>query len=901
MQIIEIDISGMTCASCSGTIENLLKNTDGVQDASVNLMMERATIHVTDPTLTPERIIEEIEDIGFGAEIYAIKEDNGPQTMETVESTGTLFVRMLSNGIDALRAVEGVKSVNRTRDASILKVLYDPFEVGARQLLESLSEYDAIRVEPEESDSAVKSAQHSEKLRTNFYLALLPTSIVFAMSMVLPFLLPSFDHWLMDTTLFWGVSLQFLITFVLSLPVQYWLGWHFHKNAVQALKRRSANMDVLVSVSTNIAFVYGIFLVFTNAIGKPDPMAMMAAAHFLAMCPILMTVMLGGKYAESRARKKTLAALHVLSSARPATANLVIVDNISNPDDDPDASPNTRKRRATMDSRRSSERSDANYGGAPIKEIACDLVEVGDILRIFQGGLIPVDGEIIDDNEVGVDQSIVTGENAAVNKTRGDILLGGTVCVDGSCLMQVTVVGDGTAIGQIVSMVETTQATKAGAQRIADKVGRVFVPCVLVLSLAVFLIWAGLSLMGQVDATVGEPFTLQIMFALKFAMATMMIACPCAMGLATPTAVSVATGMAASRYGCLIKSAEAFETSSSLKCIVFDKTGTITNGVPNVVGCAIMNSVFDTAQLPAHPATVGPMPGGSLSRGTSPATSSAGSLQPLASPSGHASVPVTTKILESAHLQADSSDAESRFWWLAGSVEAASDHPLARSIVQHAQNVVQLTDADDFKATEGRGVAATVWGANKQSVEIFLGNRAHLESSNIEIEPLARGKLDEWALEHENTACTLIYVHTKTHFMGAIALRDSVQQGVKAVIQGLQDSGIHIVMCTGDNKRTAQAIANEVGIIDVVAEQLPSDKVTCVKQCQADFGTTCMVGDGINDAPALAQANLGVSIGAGVYLSADSSDVILVRSRLVDFHTFLSLSRTLRFEFIKKN
>ena len=182
MRIIEIDISGMTCASCSGTIENLLKNTDGVQDASVNLMMERATIHVTDPTLTPERIIEEIEDIGFGAEIYAIKEDNGPQTMETVESTGTLFVRMLSNGIDALRAVEGVKSVNRTRDASILKVLYDPFEVGARQLLESLSEYDAIRVEPEESDSAVKSAQHSEKLRKNFYLALLPTSIVFAMS-----------------------------------------------------------------------------------------------------------------------------------------------------------------------------------------------------------------------------------------------------------------------------------------------------------------------------------------------------------------------------------------------------------------------------------------------------------------------------------------------------------------------------------------------------------------------------------------------------------------------------------------------------------------------------------------------------------------------------------------------
>ena len=255
----------------------------------------------------------------------------------------------------------------------------------------------------------------------------------------------------------------------------------------------------------------------------------------------------------------------------------------------------------------------------------------------------------------------------------------------------------------------------------------------------------------------------------------------------------------------------------------------------------------------------------------------------------------TTKFLDdSGLLQAetkDFTDIENRFWWLAGSVEAASDHPLARSIVQHAQSVVQLTDADEFKATEGRGVSATVWGANSTGVEIFLGNRAHLESANIAIDAVTRGKLDTWAVEHENSACTLIFVHTKTQFIGAIAVRDSAQQGVTQVIRDLQDSGIHVVMCTGDNKRTAQAIADEVGIIDVVAEQLPSDKVACVRQCQADFGPTCMVGDGINDAPALAQADLGVSIGAGVYLSADSSDVILVRSRLVDFHTFLSLSR----------
>ncbi|TCL62068.1 Cu+-exporting ATPase [Hydrogenispora ethanolica] len=547
---------------------------------------------------------------------------------------------------------------------------------------------------------------------------------------------------------------------ILATPVQFIIGYRFYKNAYHALRAKSPNMDVLIAMGTTAAYLYSVY----NALfQKPMPGTFMKDLYFEAAATII-TLILLGKYFEAVAKGKTSEAIKKLMGLRAKTARVI-------------------RNGAEAD--------------IPIEEVV-----VGDLVVVRPGEKIPVDGRIVEGNSA-VDESMLTGESLPVEKKAGDTVIGATINKFGTFKFEATKIGKDTVLSQIIKMVEDAQGSKAPIQKIADQVSGVFVPIVLGIAVVTFLVWT----FGDYNLKMG----------IVSAVAVLVIACPCALGLATPTAIMVGTGKGAEN-GILIKGGEHLEKAYKINAVVLDKTGTITKGEPEVT---------DTLPL-------------------------ASGLEP-------------NELLK-----------------LAAIAEKQSEHPLGVAIVAHGKRVFgALEDPERFEAIPGQGIAATIGGR-----KVLVGTRKLLAEHGID-----RKESEAVASELENAGKTVMFLAIDGELAGLIAVADVVKESSAAAIAELQKLGIEVYMLTGDNQRTARAIASQVGVSQVLAEVLPEHKAAEIDKLKQAGKVVAMVGDGINDAPALATADIGMAIGTGTDIAMEAADITLMRGDLTAIPTAIRLSR----------
>ncbi|HLD72772.1 MAG TPA: heavy metal translocating P-type ATPase [Candidatus Nanoarchaeia archaeon] len=542
------------------------------------------------------------------------------------------------------------------------------------------------------------------------------------------------------------------IIWAFATPVQFYIGKYFYLGAWNALKDKSSNMDTLIALGTSAAYFYSAYSVIFLPEGE----------QYFEAAAVLITLVVLGKYLEALAKGKTSEAITKLMKLGAKTATVI------------------RKG----------------------KEIQVNLEEVvaGDLILVRPGEKVPVDGIIVEGHSA-LDESLVTGESIPVEKKKGDSVIGSTLNKHGSFTMKATKVGAETTLARIIKLIEEAQTKKAPIQRFADSISSYFVPIVLVISILTFITWYFLA-------------NSALSFALITAVAVLVIACPCALGLATPTAIMVGTGKGA-KEGILIKGGEALENAYKLKSIIFDKTGTITKGKPEV-----------TDILP-------------------------------------------DKISEKLFLE------------IAGSIEKNSEHPLAEAIVNKAKEKnIAWQKVHDFKAIPGKGIKAKI---NKK--EYYLGNLKLMELAGINIRNIQK---EMNSLEEQGKTVMILAEPKKV--LGFIAVADEIKEDSPEAIRRLKKLKLRVYMITGDNQRTAKAIANKVGITNFFAEVLPEEKANYVKKLQKN-GKTGMVGDGINDAPALAQADIGIAMGSGTDVAMESGSIVLMRNSLLDIPKAIKLSR----------
>jgi Cu+-exporting ATPase len=556
------------------------------------------------------------------------------------------------------------------------------------------------------------------------------------------------------------------LLWALATPVQFWAGWRFYRGAWGALRHKTADMNTLVAVGTSAAYFYSVVAVLFPGLFTA---AGVEAGLYFDTSAMIVTLILLGRFLEARARGQTSEAIKKLIGMNPKTA-LVIRDGEE-------------------------------------REISIEDVKVGDLILVRPGERVPVDG-IIRQGYSSIDESMVTGESIPVEKKAGDEVIGATINKTGSFQFEATKVGRETTLAQIIRMVEEAQGSKAPIQRLADVIASYFVPTVIGIAIVTFIVWYFL----------GPPPALT--FALLNFVAVLIIACPCALGLATPTAIIVGTGKGA-EHGVLIRNAETLERSHQIKSVLLDKTGTLTLGEPRVT---------DIITLPSY--------------------------------------------------------SQEEVLRLAASAEHNSEHPLGEAIVRAAlERKLELSPASNFNAVPGHGVEALVEGK-----ELVLGNLKLIKERGFSLNGLEKEAEQLW-----EKGKTVMFLSLDSRVEGIIALADTLKPNAREAVAGLHKMGIEVVMLTGDNRRTAEAIAREAGIDHVLAEVLPEHKAQEIKKLQEEGKVVAMVGDGINDAPALAQADVGIAIGTGTDVAMQTGDITLISGDLGGIVTAISLSkRTMR-------
>ncbi len=550
-----------------------------------------------------------------------------------------------------------------------------------------------------------------------------------------------------------------LTQLVLTLPVMYY-GRSFFLVGFKTLFKGHPNMDSLIALGTSAAFIYSLFGTYMIYLGDTS----FTMALYYESAAVILTLITLGNYFEAVSKGKTSEAIKKLMGLAPKTARIV--------------------------------RKDQEI------EVAIDEVQVGDVVVVRPGEKVPVDGTVIE-GRTSIDESMLTGESMPVGKKTNDKVIGASINKNGSFQYRVTNVGKDTALSQIIKLVEDAQGSKAPIAKLADKISGVFVPIVIILAILAGLAW---FFLGQ------ESW----IFALTITISVLVIACPCALGLATPTAIMVGTGKGAEN-GVLIKSGGALETTHKIETIVFDKTGTITEGKPKVTDIVTTNGLSETNIL-----------------------------------------------------------------ILAASAEKGSEHPLGEAIVNGAkERNLTLGKTESFNAIPGLGIEVSIEGQ-----QLLLGNKKLMDERNISL-----GDLTESSNKLASQGKTPMYIAKDGEIAGIIAVADTVKKNSLKAIEKLHRMGIEVAMITGDNKRTAEAIAKQVGIDRVLSEVLPADKANEVKKLQSEGKKVAMVGDGINDAPALAQADIGIAIGSGTDVAMESADIVLMRSDLMDVPTAVELSK----------
>lgn len=756
-----LQITGMTCAACSTRIEKGLSRMEGVQQASVNLAIEQASVTYDPKAVSVNALRDKVEALGYGTVTESIDLDITGMTCAACSAR-------IEKGLSRLPGVSraNVNLALETGHVEFAAGALKPSDITAK--IKQLG-YGAELQQTQEETSSVRERELQRKKWKWMISALLSIPLLWAM--VGHF---SFTSWIWVPDLFMNPWFQL----VLAAPVQFVIGWQFYVGAYKALRNGSANMDVLVALGTSAAFFYSLYLTLTSGmipstapmdhggIGTSAGGAMPSVELYYETSAILITLILLGKWFEAVAKGRSSQAIKSLIELAPREARVI-------------------------------------RDGQEVL-VPAAYVAVGDIVLVRPGDSIPVDG-VVEEGQSSVDESMLSGESLPVDKRPGDTVTGATLNKNGALRLRATRVGSDTALSQIIKVVEQAQGSKAPIQRIADVISGIFVPIVVGIAALTFLIWYLFASPGDFAGS------------LEKAIAVLVIACPCALGLATPTSVMAGSGRAA-EYGILFKGGEHLESAQQIQTVVLDKTGTVTQGKP------VLTDVI-TAQ--------------------------------------------------------DWTEAELLKW--VGAAEQSSEHPLAEAIVAGIRDKgIILSQSEQFENIPGYGVRARVQGQ-----EILVGTRRLLADAHVEVTEAAARQMNE--LEELGRTAMLIAVDGR--WAGIVAVADTIKDTSREAIQRLQAMNIDVIMITGDNERTARAVAEQAGIQHVLAEVLPEGKAAEVKKLQDSGLKVAMVGDGINDAPALATADIGMAIGTGTDVAMEAADITLMRGDLNSIADAIEMSR----------
>lgn len=751
-RIETLSINGMTCSSCAVAVEKSVSKLNGVASATVNFATEKLSVEFDESQVTIPQMKDVVTKTGY----------------ELVEEVKTRDIIIPIQGMTcsscvmhiekAVGALEGVNSIQVNIATEKADIVYDPSKTRISEIKQVITKagYTPLDIEAD-------SSTDSEKERREKEVKTLWNKFLIAIIFTLPLLILAMGHLV-------GINLpeivdpehnpfNFALTqLVLVIPVAI-AGRKFYTVGFRALVKRNPNMDSLIAMGTSAAIIYGFFATYKIYMGELE----YAGDLYFETAGVIIALILLGKYLEAVSKGRTSEAIKKLMGLAPKTA--VVIKN------------------------------DTEIV-IPIEE-----VEAGDILLVKPGEKIPVDGEVVDGLST-VDESMLTGESIPVQKTVGDKVIGASVNKHGMMRMKATNVGKDTVLSQIIKLVEDAQGSKAPIARLADIISGYFVPVVIVVAIIAGVLW---YISGQ-----------SAIFSLTIFIAVLVIACPCALGLATPTAIMVGTGRGA-EFGVLIKGGEPLETAHKIDMVVFDKTGTITEGKP-----------------------------------------------------------VVTDIVTASGFK------EEQILLVAASAEKGSEHPLGEAIVNKAvEDELELMKIRSFKAVPGHGINVDL-GISK----VLLGNLKYMKDEKIKI------TLENEANKLASEGKTPMFIAIDGVMAGLVAVADVTKENSAFAVEKLHEMGIKVAMITGDNKRTAAAIAKQVGIDVVLAEVLPEDKANEVKKLQEQNYTVAMVGDGINDAPALAQANVGIAIGSGTDVAIESASIVLMKSDILDVVTSIQLSKS---------
>ena len=751
---INLPVEGMTCAACVGHVENALKGVPGVVDASVNLGTEKASVEF-DPAQVRFQVIEEAVS-GAGYKL-------GTQSA-SLNIGGMTCSACVSHIENALREVPGVAEANVNLGVERATVEFIP---GIVELSDLQAAVEGAGYRVEGFNDSGDQERELERLSKMKEIRELRNRLMFAGAGAILLFLGTFDVFPWVSNLMGRNYYPFLL-WALATPVQFWAGSNFYTSGLGALKHGTSNMHTLIALGTTVAYAYSVTVVLLDAF-SPAVLADngIEAKVYFDTAAIIVALILLGRFLEAGARGRTSEAIRRLIGLRPTSARVL---------------------------------RDGNEIDIPV-----DQVIIGDTVMVRPGEKIPVDG-LVTDGYSAVDESMLTGESMPVEKVPGDKIFGATINSNGALYFEATQVGGETVLAQIIGLVEEAQGSKAPIQRLADQVASYFVPAVIIASLAAFAFW---MLLGPAPV---------LTFSTLVLVSVLIIACPCALGLATPTAIIVGTGKGA-ELGVLIKQAEALEIAHKVDTVVLDKTGTLTTGKPVVTDLIVSD---------------------------------------------------------------ESGSSEQDLLFLAASAERGSEHPLGEAIVMEAQaRGLTLEPVSAFEAIPGRGISAQVDGRS-----VRFGNLALMEDSGV----LVNG-LSEQASALAAQGKTPMFLASDGRAVGLIAVADTVKPEASEGLARLRRMGLEVVMLTGDNVQTAHAIAGQLGVERVEAEVLPQDKAAVIKRLQAEGRVVAMVGDGINDAPALVQADVGLAMASGTDVAMESADITLMRSDVNGVATALELSR----------
>ncbi|MDX1619040.1 MAG: heavy metal translocating P-type ATPase [Balneolaceae bacterium] len=771
-------IEGMHCAGCVKSVEQALNKLEGVEKAAVNLATETASVEYDSGKVGKDELARAVKDAG-----YEVEEPD--MVSQTLKIEG-MHCAGCANAVDAqLEALDGVEEATVNLATESAKVRYRSGSVSMNDFEQAVERagYSLVRDESESAQSKADARLEREKKKVEQARS----RMWWSWALTVPIIL-----WMLPDMI-WGYAFlgelgMELGMLGLSAYVMFGPGWETMKSAWKSATNLMPNMDVLIAMGTLAALSTGLVALLHQFGLAPQ------FYSFAGIAGMIMAFHLTGRYVETKAKGRASEAIQEL---------------------------------LTLEAKEAAVLRNGEEVNVPVNEL-----EIGDIMVIRPGEKIPTDGEVVA-GESSVDESLATGESMPVGKSKGDEVIGATINKNGVLKVKATRLGEDTFLSQVIRMVEEAQGSKVPIQEFADRITGVFVPTVIGIALTTLALWLLFSaFFGDIAVWAADfipwvnPGMGSVALAFYAAIAVLVIACPCALGLATPTALMVGSGMGASN-GVLIRNGEAIQLMKDVDTIVFDKTGTITEGKPGVTDLVTLNGF-----------------------------------------------------------------SEEELVYLAGSAESGSEHPLGRAIVEYArQQNGQLKEADDFEAVTGKGIEAVVEGRR-----VRIGTRSLLEDSGIEPGRAALGKMA--ALEDQAKTAMLVSVDGTA--AGIIAVADTIKGDSRKAIARLREFGLKPVMITGDNERTARAIAEEVGIEEVIAEVLPDQKSEKVADLQERGFVVAMVGDGINDAPALTKAHVGIAIGTGTDVAIESGDIVLVQGDLSAVVKAVNLSRA-TFTKIKQN